>query len=890
MLDVDSCSVFGEVSTVYDDVLDDKAAVVARFPERSVVDTWTGVSTLDATSLLSDQSQKITLEHSIGEPVKCLNVTIQKTTAYTGSFHDLYKVWINGTLATASPQHDGSFVLPAFDTRFTPTTPDGNTNDSTVTPVAISLLVERDARPPDAVFVTSRQRYTIVADAETVVEERTNDKGRVELQPTLAESVSGRCVIAPYPAMFTREPYFVITDVRPLRQRIRNFYGGLITSVVVVAIIVASGIGVAQLGIIAPVASTLGTFLSRFGRYARVIQNIATVLRAGPSETIMEFWNVINSFLSMVGITDILTVMRSEGISSLAPTAMFDAIRLLLVNFVAGKPKKARSFEFTMQEIIAILDSIRVGGSATDFKSKVLAHWIVSRDEDSASFHGKVTWLIRKVGNGINWLLGIFNFNHPFPSTIDIDTKTGFSKASLFRASLRYEIVISIVDTSLCGSGNSSNIVLTSRQNEAVAAGLYSTGVRNDVRLLEESIDSLRRRIAEIINRGLIDDAVFNGLFGKEPGGRGVGGGLWAFAGAVSGAGAGFAGGGVPGAVAGAVAGSTVGTADWFTSFFAGIKSITTQRFYDGLVNLKQQTVESPDVAAFLAAMRSRRTYSVFKRLGSAVTCRLLPHVLATSGILRADTFEPANADVIFDGDDDEDSVTRAGEGALVGVSYKDFKFVYQSSRRGTRSTNMATELVARMAQSGPTRPVIVQLWTGVRVEYIKRTAVATVVDRRIGLSASYSPFACSFPDDVVCKLVENDATRSRRSQTTEAMVLQPDDNFLSSPAALEAVIAFADLVVEAQLDRASLPPSFAIQFSVASIVDKRVDLVEQLEKAVRGVRMNGARQILYNTDPVFLAFPGGRDLFRLLDRLGAIKQRDTRPPQGGNSPNGSQP
>ena len=106
------------------------------------------------------------------EAVGCIPVTLRRN----GS---LYEVWIDGRLAKATVQssNEAIYELPMYRAAYR-TTLDNGEEGCMVTPVAVSVLVERGVQPPEHVDVSSRQSYA--NDFETSDREfALNDSDRV---------------------------------------------------------------------------------------------------------------------------------------------------------------------------------------------------------------------------------------------------------------------------------------------------------------------------------------------------------------------------------------------------------------------------------------------------------------------------------------------------------------------------------------------------------------------------------------------------------------------------------------------------------------------------------------------------------------------------------------
>ena len=129
--------------------------------------------------------------------------------------------WVNGVQTSELPSpaalhvvREGSRTLPSKSGGLAPL------NNVTLTPVCVSMLVERGERPPDRVVVQAIQTMRVNGDVV-----QCNLVSEIDLAPTREGECHAASVQLPYPAAYCQRPYVEIDDVESqvnYRERIKK--------------------------------------------------------------------------------------------------------------------------------------------------------------------------------------------------------------------------------------------------------------------------------------------------------------------------------------------------------------------------------------------------------------------------------------------------------------------------------------------------------------------------------------------------------------------------------------------------------------------------------------------------------------------------------------------
>jgi len=138
------------------ELVDATKARVVRWP-----DLATRVRLEPALPTFKDEDRSsTTLQRTNPKNPKCIHVVLRKT----DSAESPYEVWIDGFRVEKTAEE--TYELPSFQEVYDPVL-QGVEFAACVTPIAISMLVEHNARPPELCEVLTRQRYLFDNSGDT---------------------------------------------------------------------------------------------------------------------------------------------------------------------------------------------------------------------------------------------------------------------------------------------------------------------------------------------------------------------------------------------------------------------------------------------------------------------------------------------------------------------------------------------------------------------------------------------------------------------------------------------------------------------------------------------------------------------------------------------------
>jgi len=782
-----------------------------------------------------------------------IHVTIRKHLSF-GDGDRPYQVWINGLLA--EPEGIGIdlvYTLPAFTDAYAVTLENGEIH-SCVNPVAISMLLERGAKPPDHVTVSTSQLYRSssndnVPDGGPPLQIDENANSTV-LLPSRADGGLGSAVVVPYPSFVMRDPFIVINDVRARRRRNAKKFKALVLPLVAVLISFVFGIPAGTLttfAFLTPITNVLNTLLAinQFGGGA------AAMINAYFQFSMLT--NALNTFMAYSGT--FATAVQQNSASVIQ--RVLSAPRLAAVEGV----------QYTLVELTSVLNNISTGASATDRKSRVLVSWLVESTRGDTW-----SWLQINFGNVANFATRPLGYEF-FPQSGPI-LMGGCELEILKRRTLEQRIVVTVVDHLLCET-RPVRLIFKSVRESGLRAGVVHSTLSQDVAKLEEALESFDRVMDSSNISTKTDDAAIDVILGLESGSihrvRGID----------------------------VVDGLDLSISNR-AAFFAGMSLGSREKLKSGAVKLRTSVLDSQSLHSLKKYANGRVGMSAMQNKVpvAKLTSRALPQHLRIGVVLRPSSVAATGSEIAIlqatDNDDDNEAATNTdgdvtGESSLVSGELRP---VHRAAvKQAGYSHRVVSELVP-VFQSGPRRLAHTQFWTSSGIPIFDSLVGSDYQSLRRNLGVTHSPFCVDVPMDVVEKLVDHSRCVSENAATAAQWVgrrdggdvrvasLFPPHTGRNAPefaAISAAAAAFSDLVVQAQLDRSLMPAEIAVMESVAGIVDARSNAVVSLFDAFV-FRTNNSKQPDFRmpttNDLTFVAMPGGRELFGLLRRLGLLRRR----------------
>lgn len=827
------CSVFHSAS----DAPISTNAVVAPFPADQ--DGWEPV---ELASVLTDDSVQKTPLYGAREDARCIQVVIWKR---TGS-RDL-QVWIDGALA--DPVEDSGrelvFELPAFSEVYECTLDNGETV-STVNPVSVSMFVERDTRPPEHLQVRTQQILVIASEGgeEDAIEAQRDEQSEgMMLLSSSTERPKAAAVVAPYPARTVREPFFVINDVRERRkQNLRKLQPLLAWLTASLAAYLLGG-GVALL-----FAGTLsGTAVAQF------LRGLATGSLQFSLSTLL--FNRIGGGLS-AALREIATD------PSRIPTRLVGLVSGVFDKILRTAPlTPVRRVEFTLGQLSQSLKRIR-SGNASDDQTAVLIDWLVENGQQNRNqqtfyqFLERVKATVDSVGRR-------FEFS-PFPRSGPLDA-SGFNPARLAENHAEQRIVVVVSDSHACSTAP-IRLVFKSAAACGLRAGLSQSSVLKDYAAALKAVsdfesatqsddyDTNFMKSAFLLQSGLVKK-VATALGVKE-------------------------------------------RIERYARDIASIGKVVKEDLYEGVKSLELQTLGSRELRDMFVYILSREGFKVSKIPTNALVRRLPQHV-KVEYIVSSLVVAPVLSGEFSVGLVNEiDADANASDGSKTTFVGRLTPVTRNAKTTAERVRNAIRELET-LLEHGDHKIQVAQNYQSDKGLVVWKSTLATgdiatqkavhALFVKAKMHSTALPMATVFPVDVVDKLVDEHVTRggerrlrselaSRGGESSVfAKLVDGPASPLQATAAVAAVTAWSDLVVDAQLDRSSMTAANAVMTSAVSIIDVRAEEVLSLASLFVD-RTNDSKQPPFRSphddDLIFFAFPGGVDLFRFLSRLHLVRQR----------------
>ena len=851
---------------------DPSLAKIGPFPKS--FDGWTAVKYKEVVEVGSTA----TLPTKVGpvdDSARPLHITIRKNHST-----NVYEPWINGFLMESEIDSatESVYMLPPFD-RVYKSVLEGGKSASCVTPVVISLLVEKNVRPPEYAEVASRQQYIgngppgddAGALNEDIVYQVEKLSGTSRLHPTVAVSSRGNSVAAPYPCQFPKEPRVVIYDMTPFKAQNTRMYKravdlvfwGLISFSIA---LVLSRYTVFASAFATPAVTAFGNMLlatgANTGTLYRWIVDHSSI--AASVELFNSRWDTfklnINTFFGDATTGNLDTTPLSDIVSDNAEFIKNGASKWVTRPATLTEKK----FHFTLPQIAEIVDSIRPGGINHSKTSRVLIDWITSTSPESSSGHKNSRALWKAISSAFGGTANFFgSLGGVVPYAVNKPIETNEFRIDAIRGyTLRHDIVVSITDTHSCADGVPM-LVFRARTDEAVRAGLLHIGIDDDAKNFHKSINAAINRLES--NKETTGPMAFDTVLGIRTG---------------------------------------FSKMDWMqknldkvssttskqqssldnAGVLAGFHELSRKNLIGGLKALRQQVLESNEVEAFLKDILERRSFYAFKAVETdMMIVRTLPQPLRHSYMIKHDATPPNGKDILYTSIDNED---------IPSVNSNDAKFTHMAALRGVSASFDASLVVLSTVHDGVIRPLNRQCWRGEGAfNLVDSTLSVTVEARRNHCFTTYSPFSFGFPSDVIVKISEDNLSSSQDDELVTSWVTRRDgtpsdpssayDPDPFNPSYQQAMLAFSDMLVDVQKVRVGLPGSTAVHMSVLEMAGRRLANVKKLFECLvtsRKIYGDSSRsKAPFDTDLSFVAVPGGVDLFRLLARLRFIRITDVR-------------